>query len=143
MGPANPINAKLSRAEFPDRGLPEILHSKYKLRILWNLRQGALRFGEMRRRLPRGLTDQEWIAPRVLSRELRYLTDLGLVQRRAYDFVPPKVEYRLTVLGRTLLPIISDIVSWGAKHALGAHGEIYRLPVLRSDLRSYPEGKAS
>jgi len=56
------------------------------------------------------------IAPRVLSRELRSLTSLGLVHRRPYNVVPPRVEYRLTALGRTLLPVIADLLEWGKRH---------------------------
>jgi len=101
---------------FPEYGLPEIIRGKYKLRILWDLQQGARRFGEIRKRLNLGVTDPKEVAPRVLSRELRSLAELGLVHRRAYEAIPPRVEYRLTPLGRSLLPVISKILEWGTRH---------------------------
>jgi len=52
----------------------------------------------------------------VLSRELKSLVELRLVNRKAYNEIPPKVEYRLTALGRSLLPVIAKILDWGTKH---------------------------
>lgn len=103
---------------FPEYGLQEIIRGKYKLRILWNLQHGTLRFGALRKQLAKGCVGTKEIAPRVLSRELKSLVDLGLIQRRAYNVVPPKVEYRLTALGRSVLPVISMILEWGTKHLL-------------------------
>jgi len=59
------------------------------------LKDGPLRYGEIRSGLLRGLAGTPEIAPRVLSRELKALTASGLVDRRDYGIVPPKVEYRL------------------------------------------------
>ncbi len=56
------------------------------------------------------------IAPRVLSRELKALTQNGLIDRKDYGVVPPKVEYRLTRKGRSFIPVISAIRQWGARH---------------------------
>jgi len=101
---------------FPECGLPEIIRSKYKLKILWDLQHGSRRFGEIRKGLSRGAAEAKEVAPRVLSRELKCLVELGLLHRKAYEVVPPKVEYRLTALGRSLLPVISKIVEWGTRH---------------------------
>ena len=56
------------------------------------------------------------IAPRVLSRELKALTESGLIDRRDYGVVPPKVEYRLTHKGKSFVPVIAAIRNWGTRH---------------------------
>jgi DNA-binding HxlR family transcriptional regulator len=58
----------------------------------------------------------------VLSRELKALALAGLVDRKDYGLVPPKVEYRLTRKGQSFVPIIAAIRKWGASH-LGAAGD--------------------
>jgi DNA-binding HxlR family transcriptional regulator len=53
---------------------------------------------------------------RVLSRELKALTEQGLIDRRDYGVVPPKVEYRLTRKGKSFVPVIASIRNWGTRH---------------------------
>jgi DNA-binding HxlR family transcriptional regulator len=79
-----------------------------------------MRYGEIGRSLLRG-TMGGVITPRILSRELRDLTAMGLIDRKAYPVVPPKVEYSLTERGRGLLPIVDAIVDWGMS---GVHEDI-------------------
>src|SRR5215472_5647667 len=105
-----------SKPKVPGNGFPEIIRAKHKLRILWDLQRGTSRFGEIRRRLSLGGADARLVAARVLSRELRSLVELGLINRRAYSEIPPRVEYRLTALGRSLLPVIAKILDWGTRH---------------------------
>ena len=64
------------------------------------------------------------VTPRVLSRELKELQLRGLIHRKQYNLVPPKVEYSLTDLGRGLQPVLQAIVEWGLT---GAHEEILGL----------------
>ena len=59
------------------------------------------------------------IAPRVLSRELKALAEFGLIQRKDYGTVPPKVESRLTPVGRSFVPVIDAIRKWGERHFSG------------------------
>jgi len=118
MSSANPRTTLFRNLSFPEGGLAEIIRGKYKLRILWSLQDGPLRFGALRKELRKGCISPKGIAPRVLSRELKSLVEFGLIQRRAYNVVPPKVEYRLTALGQTVLPVISTILKWGSKHLL-------------------------
>jgi len=92
-----------------------MISGKYKLRIVWDLQDGPKRYGEIRSGLLRGASGAE-IAPRVLSRELKALTESGLIERRDYGVVPPRVEYRLTRKGRSFVPVISAIRDWGARH---------------------------
>jgi DNA-binding HxlR family transcriptional regulator len=56
------------------------------------------------------------ITPRVLSRELKALTESGLIDRRDFGVVPPKVEYRLTRKGKSFVPVIAAIKDWGTRH---------------------------
>ncbi len=64
----------------------------------------------------RGRLGSAEIAPRVLSRELKALTETGLIDRKDYGVVPPKVEYRLTRKGKSFVPVIAAIRNWGSRH---------------------------
>jgi DNA-binding HxlR family transcriptional regulator len=66
--------------------------------------------------LLRGSGGTAEIAPRVLSRELKALTGFGLIDRKDYGVVPPRVEYRLTRKGKSFVPVISAIRNWGTRH---------------------------
>ena len=81
-----------------------------------DLKDGPLRYGEIRTRLLRGSVGSAEIAPRVLSRELKALTESGLIDRKDFGVVPPKVEYRLTRKGKSFVPVISAIRKWGMRH---------------------------
>ena len=94
------------------------MSGKYKLRIIWDLQNGPRRYGELKNGLLRGASGSQEIAPRVLSRELKALAALGLIERTEYQIVPPKVEYTLTPVGRSLLPIITQMSEWGIQHLL-------------------------
>jgi DNA-binding HxlR family transcriptional regulator len=100
-----------------------MISGKYKLRIVWDLKDGALRYSEIRSGLLRGSDAAREIAPRVLSRELKALTETGLIDRKDYGVVPPRVEYRLTRKGRSFVPVIAAIRDWGARHLADAAGE--------------------
>jgi DNA-binding HxlR family transcriptional regulator len=85
---------------------------KYKMRILWELKEGPRRYGELRRSAvvaARGAP----VTPRVLSRELKELQSRGLIHRKQYPVIPPKVEYSLTALGMSLIPVVRQVVKWG------------------------------
>jgi DNA-binding HxlR family transcriptional regulator len=115
----------MSSKQSPDNcGCPvlafqKLISGKYKVRILWDLQGGPLRYSEIRRGLLRGAAGTAEIAPRVLSRELKALTQAGLIDRKDYGVVPPKVEYRLTRVGRSFVPIVAAIRRWGARHLNG------------------------
>lgn len=98
----------------------QIVGGRYKLHILCVLNRGPARFGEIGRSLLRGGLGRP-VTPRILSRELKDLELRGLVDRKAYPVVPRKVEYSLTDRGRAVMPILSEIIRWGAT---GAHEEI-------------------
>jgi DNA-binding HxlR family transcriptional regulator len=118
------VNVKSARAGCPVEAFQKMISGKYKLRIVWDLKDGARRYGEIRTGLLRGSDGSAEIAPRVLSRELKALTESGLIDRRDYGVVPPKVEYRLTRKGKSFVPVIASIRNWGARHlAPAASGE--------------------
>jgi DNA-binding HxlR family transcriptional regulator len=100
----------------PVAAFQKMISGKYKLRIIWDLQDGPKRYGEIRTGLLRGSDGSSEIAPRVLSRELKALTEQGLIDRRDYGVVPPKVEYRLTRKGKSFVPVIASIRDWGARH---------------------------
>lgn len=84
----------------------EVLGGRWKLAILKQLLTGTCRFGELKRALPR-------ITQRMLTRQLRELEADGLVVRTVYRQVPPKVEYSLTDIGRSLDSIADQLDRWG------------------------------
>jgi DNA-binding HxlR family transcriptional regulator len=110
-------NAKLEKAHHcPVAAFQKLISGKYKLRIVWDLKDGPRRYGEIRTGLLRGLDGSSEIAPRVLSRELKALAESGLIDRKDYGVVPPKVEYRLTRKGKSFVPVIAAIRDWGARN---------------------------
>src|SRR5215472_16329327 len=137
MNSQRPRNRAILKADFPAGSLAKILRSKYKLRILWDLQYGSSRFGEIRRRLSLGGGNTKEVAPRVLSHDLKSLVTLGLIRRKAYNVVPPRVEYRLTTLGRSSLLVIAKIVEWGKRHPSHRH-LVAGTPFLRSASAARP-----
>ncbi|MDJ1482485.1 helix-turn-helix domain-containing protein [Cytophagaceae bacterium YF14B1] len=84
----------------------EVLYGKWKIRLLWFIHQGHKRPSQLQRRIPDA-------ARRVLNIQLKELEDHELITRKIYPVVPPKVEYDLTELGKTLIPVISALGNWG------------------------------
>ena len=81
---------------------------KYKGRILWQLNSGMKRYGELKRHL-------KDVTPKMLTQALRELEEDGLIARKVYPEVPPKVEYSLTESGLELVPCIRMLSNWGEK----------------------------
>jgi len=86
----------------------EIISGKWTLLIIRDLADGRSRFCELERSL-------DGISPRTLSLRLRALEAEGIVERRTYPEVPPRVEYRLTSKGEALVPVIEQMRSFGRK----------------------------
>lgn len=81
----------------------------WSLMVIGTLRGGSLRFGELKQAVP-------GISQRMLTLTLGRLVEDGLVGRTAYPEVPPRVEYELTDLGRTLLPLVISLAEWAMAH---------------------------
>jgi len=87
-----------------------VIGGKWKPIILYQLaRDGVMRFSDLKRGIPE-------VTERMLSRQLRELERDGLVHREIYKQVPPKVEYSLTELGRSLIPILISMREWGVAY---------------------------
>ena len=84
----------------------EVIGGKWKGVLLFHLLDQSLRFGELGRRLP-GVTQ------RMLTQQLRELEADGVINRKVFAQVPPRVDYSLTEFGRTLEPIILMMRDWG------------------------------
>jgi DNA-binding HxlR family transcriptional regulator len=80
---------------------------RWKVLILWRLFRGTRRFSELRRDVP-GVTQK------MLTQQLRELEADGLLKRKVYAQVPPKVEYSLTPRGESLKPVIDAMCRWGS-----------------------------
>ena len=83
-----------------------ILNGKWKMSILWYLSRRTTRFNELQKKLPN-------ITQKTLTLQLRELEKDGIITRKVYPEVPPKVEYSLTELGETIKPILKAICRWG------------------------------
>lgn len=118
MGKSQEQHSVRTHFSCPVYGFQEMINGKYKLRIIWTLQDGPRRYGEIKKGILRDITGSQEIAPRVLSRELKTLAAFGLIARTDYQEVPPKVEYALTPVGQTLLPIIEQMIAFGRQHLL-------------------------
>lgn len=86
-----------------------IVAGKWKIIILWHLSRKTRRFNELQKLLPD-------ISKGILTRQLRELEDDKMVHREVYKEVPPKVEYSLTELGNSFIPILDSMGEWSKKH---------------------------
>ena len=88
-----------------------LIGDKWKVLILRDLMEGTKRFGELKRSLGN-------ISQKVLTAQLRSMEESGLVERSVYAEVPPRVEYSLTGLGKSLQPILDAMKNWGESYKL-------------------------
>lgn len=85
------------------------ISDKWSLLTMGALRSGPLRFGELEQAI-------SGISQRMLTLTLKHLVEDGLVSRTAYPEVPPRVEYEVTALGRTLVPLVIALAEWAIEH---------------------------
>ncbi len=89
-----------------------IIGGKYKVIIIWYLYEnGTLRYGELQKLL-KGIT------PKMLITQLRELENDGIIKRKVYPVVPPKVEYNLTKTGKSIIPILLEMKKWGENYSI-------------------------
>lgn len=86
-----------------------VLGGKWKILILWHLKDELKRFGELKRLMPE-------ITEKMLIQQLRELEGDAIVKRNVYPDVPPKVEYSFTAHGRSLEPVLQVLCNWGEVH---------------------------
>ncbi|WMJ79439.1 helix-turn-helix domain-containing protein [Clostridium sp. MB40-C1] len=88
----------------------DVIGGKWKSVILWHLRNKTLRFSQLKRRL-HGITQK------MLTQQLRELEEDGLINRKVFPQVPPKVEYSLTEYGQSIVPVLYSIYQWGINYS--------------------------
>ena len=96
--PACPVEITLS-----------LMADKWKFLIIRDLLTGTKRFGELQKSIG-------GVSQKVLTNNLRQMEKSGLINRKVYAEVPPKVEYSLTDLGKSLKPILDSMVNWGENY---------------------------
>ena len=87
----------------------KLIGGKWKISILYSLRNEPIRFGALRR-LHAPITQQ------MLSKQLREMELANLINRRVFEVIPPKVEYSLTDFGKSLVPILDSLCQWSTEH---------------------------
>jgi DNA-binding HxlR family transcriptional regulator len=87
----------------------DVIGGKWKPLILWALGDKVLRFSELSKELP-------GVNAKMLTKQLRELEEDGVIQRKVYPEVPPRVEYAMTDFGKTLIPILQALCAWGAQY---------------------------
>ena len=87
----------------------EVLYGKWKIRLLWFINEGSQRPSELQRNIPDA-------SRRVLNMQLKELEEHELITKTIYPVMPPKVEYSLTELGRSLIPVIEVLGKWADDH---------------------------
>ena len=103
-------------AECPSRKLIDVIGNKWVLLVFPLLYKGPKRSSELLREI-------EGISQKMLTQTLRLLEENGLVERRDYHEVPPKVDYRLTELGKSLGVLIAEVDDWVVDNFYATRGE--------------------
>jgi len=108
-------NEQLEEANCPVTATVSIIGGKWKPPILSRLVEGKKRFGELQRLVPN-------ITKKMLTQQLKELEQDGIIERKVYHQVPPKVEYSLSEYGESLKPVLKAMEAWGSEHRL-RHGK--------------------
>ena len=93
-----------------------LIGDKWKVLILRDLMQGTKRFGELKKSVGN-------VSQKVLTAQLRAMEENGLLNRTVYAEVPPRVEYTLTDLGKSLKPILDAMSNWGKEYKASLNGK--------------------
>ncbi len=102
----------------PVQATSNILAGKWKVLIVWHLSFGALRFAQLRDKLP-------GVSEKVLTSQLRQLEKDGILRRIVKGSVPPRVDYMLSAPGKDLVPVMEAMCAWASKH-LGVKPNLVR-----------------
>ncbi len=87
----------------------EVLYGKWKIHLLYYISSGLKRPSELHRKIPEA-------SRRVLNMQLNQLEEHEMITKKIYAQLPPKVEYDLTKLGKSIIPVIDALGNWGAKN---------------------------
>jgi len=99
------------KTQCPVTATLQLIGGRWKTIILYSLSNGTKRFGEIAVRIPD-------ISRKVLTEQLKELEEDGLILREQFKEIPPRVEYSLSDLGRSLSPVINELEKWGLENVL-------------------------
>jgi DNA-binding HxlR family transcriptional regulator len=109
------------------RGAIELLSSKWRVTVLHLLTPGPLRASKLQRAILQ-------VSPKVLTQTLRGLERDGLIQRKVHNTIPPHVEYELTHMGASVIPLLRNLSDWAKAHAKMRDDARYRFDLSRKIL---------
>ena len=111
-------NTKKPEKQYPFEYTLSIINGKWKIRIMYLLSVNKiLRYGELKLEIPR-------ITHKMLAKQLKEMETDGIIDRKEYSQIPPKVEYSLTEKGESLMPIVNAICLWGEENRPVIDGEV-------------------
>ena len=113
------VKPDVFNVDCPSQGILQLIGSKWSMLILCALRAGPRRTGELKRRL-------DGVSAKMLTQTLRELERHGIVEREDFAEVPPRVEYRLSALGRSLASLVAEIEQWVTTHYTRMTGSVRR-----------------
>ncbi|WP_028778046.1 winged helix-turn-helix transcriptional regulator [Shimazuella kribbensis] len=99
----------IHQRQCPIETIIHVLGGKWKPQILWHLIDSTKRFSDLEKLIPNA-------SQKMLTQHLRNLEQEGIIERKIYPTVPPKVEYSLSDYGKTLLPVAEVMCAWGENH---------------------------
>lgn len=102
-------STKTSSFHCPVEATVHLIGGKYKAVILWHLKDQVLRYSELHRLIPAA-------TPKMLTQQLRELENHHLIERKVYPVVPPKTEYYLTDFGKSIIPVLDAMCTWGTAY---------------------------
>lgn len=107
----NFINEQSITEDCPIAATLKVIGGRWKLIILWNLREQPLRYKVLQRCIPN-------ISEKMLTQQLSVLVEDGWVVKKDYGEIPPRTEYSLTELGKSFIPILNHIYTWGTENSI-------------------------
>jgi DNA-binding HxlR family transcriptional regulator len=116
---ATRIKPDVYNVDCPSQSILALIGSKWSMLLLCALRGGPRRTGELKRRL-------KGVSAKMLTQTLRELERHGIVEREDFGEVPPRVEYRLSALGRSLAELVNEIEQWVGTHYHRMTGSVRR-----------------
>lgn len=105
----NRLNEKAITINCPITSTVLAIGGRWKIVILWQLKNGTLRYNEIRKAIPN-------ISEKMLIQQLKELMQSGWVDKKDFNVIPPRTEYSLTELGNSFMPILENIYNWGTEN---------------------------
>ncbi len=109
-------NKQIDETNCPVKATMDIIGGKWKPIILYYLKDGVQRYGELQRLIPH-------VTKKMLTQQLRELEQDEIIERKVYHQVPPKVEYSLSEYGKSLKPVLEAMAAWGKRTLLKIRSE--------------------